>query len=87
MNKWLLYFFITAEAVFCLTADAVNAVDDLITFDRSRIEQVRETCDIRVIAKLDDRAVALTGGGGFEKILKVWLCSCDGRSHRVGSGR
>ncbi|UCE66263.1 MAG: M20/M25/M40 family metallo-hydrolase [Candidatus Zixiibacteriota bacterium] len=71
MNKRLFYIGIMAGVVFYLFTGSVSATDGLIAFDRSQIEAVRETAEIRVIAKLDDLAVALVESGNLEKLQKA----------------
>jgi hypothetical protein len=47
------------------------AADDLIVFDRSQIEAVQKTVDIRVFAKMDKLAAALTDSRNFDRIRKI----------------
>ena len=47
-----------AGAVLVLLTASALAADDLIVFDRSRIETLQNSVDIRVIAKLDNLAAA-----------------------------
>jgi hypothetical protein len=62
---------VVAATVFCLMTASVLAADDLVVFDRSEIETVQKAADIRVFAKLDKLAAALTESRNFDRIRKV----------------
>jgi Zn-dependent M28 family amino/carboxypeptidase len=70
MDKRLLRLKLAAGLIFCLSAGSVLA-DDVITFDRTGIEAIQKAAKVKVIAKLDDLAVALVNTGDIERIRKA----------------
>ena len=71
MSKWRLCISIVAGAVIFVTTTAALAADDLVIFNRTAIQAVQESANIRVFAKLDNLAAALIEGGNFNRIRKI----------------
>lgn len=70
MVKRLGICLLAAGGVLASAASAAYAID-LVAFDREKIGEAKEACDIKVIAKLDDKAVGLLSGAGFHRLQRV----------------
>ena len=59
-------------AGLCLTlfASSGRAADDLVTFDRAKIGEAKQSCGVRVIAKLDKLALGLLPSGQLHILKK-----------------
>ena len=69
MRKLLAILFLAG--LMLISLDGVASAEDLVAFDRAKIAEIGQRCDLSVIAKLDNKAVALIKGGDFEKLTKL----------------
>ncbi|MEE9555384.1 MAG: M20/M25/M40 family metallo-hydrolase, partial [candidate division Zixibacteria bacterium] len=70
MRNLLAISVLAGLAMFVFAGGNVSA-EDLVVFDRAKIAKAGQECKLSVIAKLDDKAVALIRGGGFDKLKKI----------------
>jgi len=63
--------FVLATAGACVVAASGWAGEDLIAFDRTKISAAKTVCDLMVIAKLDNRAVALLKDGHLDRLESI----------------
>ena len=70
MKNLLAISILAGLAVFVIAGGVVSA-EDLVVFDRAKIAEAGQECQLSVIAKLDDKAVGLIRSGGCEKLKKI----------------
>ncbi len=68
MIRRLCLYFVMATAGACIVAASGWAAEDLVAFDRAKISAAKTICDLMVIAKLDNRAVALLRNGHMDRL-------------------
>lgn len=63
--------FVLAIVGICFVAASGLAAENLVAFDRAKISAARTVCDLMVIAKLDQRAVALLKDGNLDRLKSI----------------
>ena len=71
MIRRLGLYLLLATVGVCVVAAPGRAAENLIAFDRAKISAARNVCDLIVIAKLDNRAVALLRNGNLDRLKSV----------------
>ncbi len=71
MIRRLGLYFVLAAVGICILEASGRAAENLVAFDRAKISAARTVCDLMVIAKLDNRAVALLKDGNLDRLKSI----------------
>ncbi|MCP4634217.1 MAG: M20/M25/M40 family metallo-hydrolase, partial [candidate division Zixibacteria bacterium] len=71
MRKCLIIIAIIACCTLSAQVYAADAVKDLVSIERSKISDVKKECEVRIIAKMDERAIGLLKSGSYRELRKA----------------